>query len=93
MQRDPGFPRARASGITQRANDGVRAIARRAALVSCDDLVMVAVERGDHRADMRATEVDAEVVLVAQTRGSLPASSGEDSALASPSMTLFCAAL
>jgi hypothetical protein len=55
--------------------------------------VTVTVERRDDRADMGTAEVDAEEVVVAQTLGSLPASSGEDSTLASPSMTLFCAVL
>ena len=93
MQREACFARARARGISDRANDGVGAVARGAALIARDDLVILAVERRDDRADVRAAEVDAEVVVVAQTRGSLPASSGEFSALASPNSTLFCAAL
>jgi hypothetical protein len=74
-------------------NDGVGAFTWRAALITPDDLVAFGVERGDDRADVRPAEVEAEEVVVAQTRGSLPASSGEDSTLASPSITLFCAAL
>ena len=93
MERQASLAGARASGIGDRANDGLGAVARRATLITRDDLVLVAIERGDDRADVRTAEVDAEEVVVAQTLGSLPASSGDDSTLASPSMTLFVAAL
>lgn len=93
VERQASLARAGASGIRERAHDGVGAIAWCSALITRDDLVAVTVERGDDRADVRTAEVDAEELVVAQTLGSLPASSGEDKALASPSMTLFCAAL
>ena len=93
VERQAGITRARAGGIRDRANDGLGAVARRATLVARDDLVLVAVKCCDDRADMRTAEVDAEEVVVAQTLGSLPASSGDDSTLTSPSMTLFVAAL
>jgi hypothetical protein len=93
VERQAGLARARAGGVRDRANDGLGAVTWRAALITRDDLVMVAVKRRDDRADVRTAEVDAEEVVVAQTLGSLPASSGDDSTLASPSMTLFVAAL
>src|SRR5207247_2914881 len=83
----------RLRGVADGANDGAGAVAGRASLISRGDLVMVAVERRDDRADVRAAEIDAEEAVAAQTLGSLPASSGVDSALASPSSTVFCAAL
>jgi hypothetical protein len=89
VERDARFARARTRGIRERANDGIGAVAWRAALIARGDLVMVAIDRRDDRADVRAPEVDAEEVVVAQTLGSLPASSGVLSALASPSMTVF----
>lgn len=85
--------RARSCGIADRPNDRVSAVTRSAPHVTRDDRVTVTVERRDDRADMGTAEVDAEEVVVAQTLGSLPASSGDDRTLASPSMTLFCAAL
>ncbi len=93
VERQTSLARAGTSGIRERAHDGISAIAWCSALITRDDLVAVTVERGDDRADVRTAEVDAEEVVVAQTLGSLPASSGEDSALASPSMTLLWAAL
>ena len=93
VQRYAGLARRRARGLGERANDGVGAVSRRPALITRDDLVTIAVERRDHRADMGTAEVDAEEVVVAQTLGSLPASSGDESTLASPSITLFCAVL
>jgi hypothetical protein len=93
VKRDASVARALARRIRQGADDRVGPVAWRTALGARDDLVMVIVKRGDDRADLRAAEVDAEEVVVAQTLGSLPASSGDDSTLASPSRTLFCAAL
>lgn len=93
VERNARVAGARSRGIADRANDRVSALARSAPNVARDDRVTVTVERRDDRADMGTAEVDAEEVVVAQTLGSLPASSGEDSTLASPSMTLFCAAL
>jgi hypothetical protein len=93
MKRDAGIARARAAGFCDGAHDRLGAVAWRTALIARDDLVMVALERGDDRADVRAAEVDPEKVVVAQTLGSLPASSGEERTLASPSITLFWAAL
>ena len=93
VERQASVARACASGIRDRTNNGLGAVARRATLVARDDLVLVAVKCCDDRADMRTAEVDAEEVVVAQTLGSLPASSGDDSTLTSPSMTLFVAAL
>jgi len=89
VERDGRLARGRMRGVRQGANDGVGAVAGRTALIACGDLVMVAVERRDDRADVRAAEIDAEETVVAQTLGSLPASSGVDSALASPSSTVF----
>src|SRR6185503_5142854 len=93
VKRQAGLADARASGIRDRADDGLGAIARRTTLIARDDLVLLAVERRDDRADVCTAKVDAEEVVVAQTLGSLPASSGDDSTLASPSMTLFVAVL
>ena len=76
-------------GIRDGANDGVGTVAGRAALIPRGYLVVVAVESRDDRADVRAAEIDAEEAVAAQTLGSLPASSGVDSALASPSSTVF----
>lgn len=92
-ERNARLARARASGVTERTNDRVGAFAWGPPHVARDDLVTVAIEHGDDGPDVRAAKVDAEEAVVAQTLGSLPASSGEDSALASPSRTLFCAAL
>jgi hypothetical protein len=93
MHRDAGITRTGAGALRDGAHDRLGAVAWRTALSARDDLVMVAVERGDDRTDLRAAQVDPEEVVVAQTLGSLPASSGEDSTLASPSITLFWAAL
>jgi hypothetical protein len=59
VERKTSFARGRARGISERADDGVGAIAWRSALIARDDLVAVAVERRDDRADVRAAEVDA----------------------------------
>jgi len=89
MEGEARLARGRMRGIRDGANDGVGAVAGRAALIARGYLVVVAVERRDDRADVRAAEIDAEKAVVAQTLGSLPASSGVDSALASPSSTVF----
>jgi hypothetical protein len=93
VQRNARVARAGSRGLPHRAHDRVRSLARGPPHVAREDLMVFAFETGDDRADVRAAEVDPEEAGVAQTLGSLPASSGEDSTLASPSRTLFCAAL
>ena len=88
VKRNARVARTRARGVSERAHDRVGPFAWRPSHIARDDLVAVAVKRGDDRANVRAAEVDAEEVVVAQTLGSLPASSGEDSALASPTTLL-----
>ena len=89
VERDARVARGRLRGVRDGANDGVGAVAGRTALIARGYLVVIAVERRDDRADVRAAEIDAEEAVAAQTLGSLPASSGVDSALASPSSTVF----
>ena len=93
MQRYARILRRRSRRIRESANDRVGAVPWSVTLIARDDVVAVGRQGRDDCAYARAAKIDAEEVVVAQTLGSLPASSGDDSTLASPSITLFCAAL
>src|SRR6266508_229422 len=86
-------PSRRASTFGDRVHRRIGTFAWRRALVARDDVRMGAIRCGDHAADVRGTEVDADEVVVAQTLGSLPASSGVASATLSLPRALTIAAL
>src|SRR5204862_6786434 len=84
--------RERGSGAFRDRRDDVDGTAARGRpLVARDDARDRLLVARDDAADVRRAEIDAEIE--AQTLGSLPASSGACSAVASPPNTCCCAAL